>query len=109
MTSAGSDDASGTLRIKTDKTSIYVWTCSTTFPLRNLYRLSQNVNIANSYGKGVQAIALSQYASHFGCYACQLKGYQDTLLTETGLHVFLQSYIEGAVRFRLASLRNCRH
>ncbi|VDC04034.1 unnamed protein product [Peniophora sp. CBMAI 1063] len=81
MTSAGSDDASGTLRIKTDKTSIY------------------NVNIVNSYGKGVQAIALSQYASHFGCYACQLKGYQDTVLTETGLHVFLQGYIEGAVDF----------
>jgi pectinesterase len=98
-TSAGSDDASGTLRIHTDKVALY------------------NLNIRNDHGSGVQAIALSNYGNEVGVYACQLVGYQvrnggasvwkwrlisdeqDTLLTEQGLHVYLQSYIQGAVDF----------
>lgn len=42
-----------------------------------------NLNIANTYGttsNHTQAIALSVQAGTFACYACQLKGIQDTLL-----------------------------
>ncbi|KAI0031538.1 pectinesterase [Vararia minispora EC-137] len=81
LVSAGSDDASGTLRIHTDNVALY------------------NLNIRNDHGSGVQAIALSNYGNKVGVYACQLVGYQDTLLTEQGLHVYLQSYIQGAVDF----------
>jgi len=81
LTSAGSDDTSGSLRIHTDDVAIY------------------NINIRNDHGSGVQAIALSNYGNHVGLYACGLYGYQDTLLTEQGLHVYLQSYIQGAVDF----------
>jgi pectinesterase len=58
LTSAGSDDASGTLRIHTDKVALY------------------NLNIRNDHGSGVQAIALSNYGNEVGVYACQLVGYQ---------------------------------
>lgn len=37
-------------------------------------------SIANTYGKGAQAIALSVQAGQFGAYALKLTGYQDTLL-----------------------------
>lgn len=80
-TSAGSDDASGTLRIHANNVNLY------------------NINIENTVGPGVQAIALSNYGSETGVYACGLFGYQDTLLAEEGLQVYLQSYIEGAVDF----------
>jgi len=56
------------------------------------------LNIVNSYGKQAtqsQAIALSVEQGKFGCYACQLKGYQDTLLAETGAQFYGKSYIEG--------------
>ncbi|KIY68890.1 carbohydrate esterase family 8 protein [Cylindrobasidium torrendii FP15055 ss-10] len=78
---AGSNDASGTLRIHGDNVSIY------------------NINIANSYGKGTQAIALSEYGSKVGVYASKITGYQDTLLVNDGTSVFLDSYIEGATDF----------
>jgi len=81
LTTAGSDDASGTLRIHTDDVAIY------------------NVNIRNNFGSGVQAIALSNYGDHVGLYACGLYGYQDTLYTNEGTHVYVQSYIQGAVDF----------
>ncbi|CAE6429524.1 unnamed protein product [Rhizoctonia solani] len=61
-----------------------------------------NLNIVNSYGKPVvksQAIALSVEQGQFGCYACQLKGYQDTLLAESGTQFYGKSYIEGAVDY----------
>ena len=78
---AGSNDASGTLRIHTDDFSLY------------------NVNVVNGYGHGGQAIALSSYGSRSGFYACQFKGYQDTLLDNDGTHVYFKSYIEGATDF----------
>ncbi|KAF9529465.1 pectin lyase fold/virulence factor [Crepidotus variabilis] len=83
---AGSNDASGTLRIHTNSVSIY------------------NVNIRNGRGAGTQAIALSNYGDHVGLYACQLVGYQDTLLTNQGKHVYLQSYIEGTTDFIFGQL-----
>ncbi|GAB1522186.1 hypothetical protein RhiTH_005298 [Rhizoctonia solani] len=54
---AGSNDLSGTVRVA-----------------------AAGVSIANTYGKGAQAIALSVQAGTFGAYACKLTGYQDTLL-----------------------------
>jgi pectinesterase len=78
---AGSNDASGTLRVHTDDFSLY------------------NVNVVNGYGPGVQAIALSSYGTRSGFYGCSFKGYQDTLYANAGTHVYLKSYIEGATDF----------
>ncbi|KAF9025069.1 pectinesterase [Hymenopellis radicata] len=79
--SAGSNDASGTLRIHKNDFKMY------------------NVNVANTYGKGTQAIAISQYGSRVGLYACSFTGYQDTLLANAGTQVYLKGYIEGATDF----------
>ncbi|KAI0065634.1 carbohydrate esterase family 8 protein [Artomyces pyxidatus] len=78
---AGSDDASGTLRIHSDNVAMY------------------NVNIRNDFGVGSQAIAVSNNGNHVGLYACGLYGFQDTLYTNEGTHVYLQGHIEGAVDF----------
>ncbi|KAJ6487690.1 pectin lyase fold/virulence factor [Mycena sanguinolenta] len=78
---AGSDDASGTLRIHKDNFSMY------------------NVNVKNTFGPGSQAIAISQYGSQVGLYACGFFGYQDTLYANAGTQVYLKGYIEGAVDF----------
>jgi pectinesterase len=72
----GSDDASGTLRIHKDNFAMY------------------NVNVKNTFGKGSQAIAISQYGNRVGLYACGFYGYQDTLLANQGAQVYLRNYIE---------------
>jgi pectinesterase len=47
-----------------------------------------------------QAIALSvQSTGNFACYACQLKGIQDTLLANQGKQFYGKSYIEGMTDF----------
>ncbi|KAF9046510.1 pectinesterase [Panaeolus papilionaceus] len=79
--SAGSNDASGTLRIHKDNFKMY------------------NVNVKNTYGVGSQAIAISQYGSKVGLYACGFYGYQDTLYANQGTQVYLRGYIEGATDF----------
>jgi pectinesterase len=73
---AGSNDASGTLRIHKDNFKMY------------------NVNVKNTYGKGSQAIAISQYGSKVGLYACGFYGFQDTLYANQGTQVYLRGYIE---------------
>ncbi|EIN10120.1 hypothetical protein PUNSTDRAFT_154815 [Punctularia strigosozonata HHB-11173 SS5] len=78
---AGSDDASGTLRIHSNNVKLY------------------NINIENTRGPGSQAIALSAYSDQFGAYAVGLYGYQDTLLAQSGNQVYLKGYIEGATDF----------
>ncbi|KAH8665376.1 pectin lyase fold/virulence factor [Ilyonectria robusta] len=78
---AGNNDSSGTLRAKNDGLKVY------------------NINVVNSRGKGVQAIALSAYGSEQGYYGCQFSGYQDTILSNKGYHYFHGSYIEGATDF----------
>ncbi|KAF8310398.1 pectin lyase-like protein [Clavulina sp. PMI_390] len=83
---AGSDDASGTVRIGTSGTGV------------SLY----NLNIANTYGHPVeqsQAIALSVYGANFGGYGLNLTSYQDTLLAEYGPEFISQSLIVGAVDY----------
>ncbi|KAG6889856.1 hypothetical protein C0992_003835 [Termitomyces sp. T32_za158] len=78
---AGSDDASGTVRIHKNDFKMY------------------NVNVKNTFGKGTQAIAFSQYGSRVGLYACGFYGYQDTLYANAGTQVYLRNYIEGATDF----------
>ena len=73
---AGSNDASGTLRIHKNDFKLY------------------NVNVKNTYGVGSQAIAISQYGSRVGLYACGFYGYQDTLYANQGTQVYLRGYIE---------------
>jgi hypothetical protein len=53
-----------------------------------------NVNVKNTFGPGTQAIAISQYGSHVGLYACGFYGYQDTLYANEGTQVYLRGYIE---------------
>ncbi|CAE6470791.1 unnamed protein product [Rhizoctonia solani] len=85
---AGNNDKSGTVRIGGSATGVALY----------------NLNIANTYGKGAQAIALSVQAGQFGCYACKLTGYQDTLLANKGTQFYGRSYINGATDFVSTSL-----
>ncbi|KAG8697536.1 hypothetical protein FRC08_006461 [Ceratobasidium sp. 394] len=85
---AGGDPQSATIRVLSTGVSLY------------------NLNIANAYGKPVtqsQAIALSVEGGQFGCYTCQIKGYQDTLLAQTGAQFYGKSYIEGTPRYGLVT------
>ena len=58
-----------------------------------------NVNVVNTRGKGSQALALSAYGDNQGYYGCQFKGFQDTILTEKGHHLFVKSLVQGATDF----------
>jgi pectinesterase len=64
---AGSNDASGTVRVHADDISFY------------------NINIANTFGQGAQAIALSAQGNRTAGYAIKLTGFQDTYLANKGL------------------------
>ncbi|KAL0253410.1 hypothetical protein SLS55_010389 [Diplodia seriata] len=54
-----------------------------------------NLNIANTYGEGSQAVAVSAMATHQAYYGCKMTGYQDTLLSHIGKHYIGNTYIEG--------------
>lgn len=59
-----------------------------------------NLNVVNSFGEGSQAVALSAYGTgNQGYYGVSLKGFQDTLLAQTGNQIYANSYIEGATDF----------
>ncbi|KAI5841745.1 carbohydrate esterase family 8 protein [Morchella snyderi] len=58
-----------------------------------------NVNIANTRGKGSQAVALSSQGDQQGFYGLKLTGYQDTVLANEGFAVYAKSYIDGATDF----------
>jgi pectinesterase len=81
LLTAGSDDISGTLRIHKNDFKMY------------------NVNVMNTFGQGSQAIAISQYGTRVGLYACGFFGFQDTVLVEQGTQVFLKGFIQGATDF----------
>ncbi|KAJ4244738.1 hypothetical protein NW762_014313 [Fusarium torreyae] len=74
------NDASATLRVKAANFKLY------------------NVNVANTYGKGSQAVALSAYADS-GYYGVQLTGFQDTVLAQQGFQLYSHSLIQGATDF----------
>ncbi|KAK0217089.1 pectin lyase-like protein [Armillaria fumosa] len=78
---AGSNDASGTVRVHGENVALY------------------NLNIENSFGEGEQAIALSVQATDFGGYGLSIVGYQDTLLANVGYEFIANSYIEGNTDF----------
>ncbi|SJL09423.1 related to pectinesterase precursor [Armillaria ostoyae] len=115
---AGSNDASGTVRVHGENVALY------------------NLNIENSFGKvgrsiltserdhdpdycsrayvlvvcsvlrilkpdemKEQAIALSVQATDFGGYGLSIVGYQDTLLANVGYEFIANSYIEGNTDF----------
>ncbi|KAJ8093354.1 hypothetical protein PM082_020211 [Marasmius tenuissimus] len=77
---AGSNDATGTLRIHKDDFKMY------------------NVNVKNTR-TGIQAGAISEYGNRAGFYACSFVGYQDTLYANAGTQVYLKGYIEGKTDF----------
>ncbi|KAF9695614.1 hypothetical protein EKO04_006300 [Ascochyta lentis] len=58
-----------------------------------------NINLVNTRGQGSQALAVSANADRQGYYGCQFKGFQDTILAQTGNQVYAKSYIEGATDF----------
>ena len=61
LATSASDDATGTLRVKSDNVRLY------------------NLDVRNDFGVAEtngQAIALSQYGSQFGAYACRFFSYQ---------------------------------
>ncbi|SPQ25674.1 27339075-7534-4851-a438-cd15d811421d [Thermothielavioides terrestris] len=79
-----SDDKTATLRQWNPNTKVY------------------NLNIVNTFGhipQNGQNLALSAEATGQGYYGCQLIGYQDTVLAETGLQLYAKSLIVGAVDF----------
>ncbi|KAK0450325.1 pectin lyase fold/virulence factor [Desarmillaria tabescens] len=97
-TEAGSNDASGTVRVHGENVALY------------------NLNIENTFGKYVlvmcsvvqilrpselkeQAIALSVQSTDFGGYGLSIVGYQDTLLANVGYEFIANSYIEGNTDF----------
>ncbi|KAM3419314.1 Pectinesterase [Cercospora zeina] len=76
-----SNDLTATLRVHTSNFKLY------------------NVNVANSFGKGSQAVAVSANNGGQGYYGVKLTGFQDTLLAENGAQLYAKSYIGGATDF----------
>ncbi|KAE9279003.1 hypothetical protein PF008_g28481 [Phytophthora fragariae] len=58
-----------------------------------------NLNIANTVGNVGQALAVNVNATDYGFYACNLTGYQDTVLADKGRELFAKTYINGATDF----------
>ncbi|KAL2127230.1 hypothetical protein VTI74DRAFT_11066 [Chaetomium olivicolor] len=78
------DDKTATLRQWNPNTKVY------------------NLNIVNTFGhipKNGQNLAVSAATTNQGYYGCQMIGYQDTLLAETGIQLYAKSLIVGAVDF----------
>ncbi|WYZ43734.1 hypothetical protein EsH8_VII_000170 [Colletotrichum jinshuiense] len=74
------NDGSATLRVKAKDFKLY------------------NVNVANTYGKGSQAVALSAYTDS-GFYGSQFTGFQDTVLSQQGNQLYSKCLIQGATDF----------
>lgn len=75
------NDATATLRAHTTNLKVY------------------NINLVNTRGSGSQALAVSANNDKQGYYGCQFKGFQDTILAQSGAQVYAKSYIEGATDF----------
>lgn len=83
LAQAGSNDGSATFRVHKNDFKMY------------------NINVTNTFGKGSQASALSQYGSRVGLYACAFRGYQDTLYANVGTQVYLKNHIEVRIIVRI--------
>ncbi|EOA92247.1 hypothetical protein ACJQWK_03165 [Exserohilum turcicum] len=75
------NDLTATLRLWTQNIKIY------------------NLNVANTAGKGAQALALSAQKTDQGFYGCKFTGYQDTIYANQGRQIYAKSYVDGAVDF----------
>lgn len=78
---AGSLDASSTANIVSSNFAAY------------------NINFANSYGQGAQAVAVTANGNKQGYYGCSFTGYQDTLYAKAGDQYYSNCYIQGAVDY----------
>lgn len=58
-----------------------------------------NINLVNTRGQGSQALAVSAAATKQGYYGVQFKGFQDTILANTGAQVYAKCLIQGATDF----------
>jgi pectinesterase len=61
--------------------------------------IAENLTFENSYGPGVQALALYAKADRLIFNNCRFLGWQDTLRSESGRHYFYNTYVEGSVDF----------
>jgi pectinesterase len=75
------NDVTATLRLWTSNVKLY------------------NLNIANTFGDGAQALALSAQNTNQGFYGCKFTGYQDTIYANQGRQIYAKSYVNGAVDF----------
>ncbi|KAK6363057.1 hypothetical protein TWF730_000504 [Orbilia blumenaviensis] len=74
-----------------DQTStVRLWTSNVKF---------YNLNIANTFGAGSQALALSAQNTNQGFYGCRFTGWQDTIYANEGRQIYAKSYVNGAVDF----------
>ncbi|OWZ05795.1 Pectin methylesterase [Phytophthora megakarya] len=81
VTGEARNDMTSTVRFKTDNVKVY------------------NLNIANTAGNVGQALAVNVNATDYGFYACNLTGYQDTVLADKGRELYARTYINGATDF----------
>ncbi|OWY95021.1 Pectinesterase [Phytophthora megakarya] len=81
VTGEARNDMTSTVRFKTDNVIVY------------------NLNIANTAGNVGQALAVNVNATDCGFYACNLTGYQDTVLADRGRELYARTYINGATDF----------
>ncbi|KAN0093941.1 carbohydrate esterase family 8 protein [Hyaloscypha variabilis] len=58
-----------------------------------------NLNVENTFGQDVHAVAMSSTGSNNGFYACSFTSWQNTVYTHKGSEFFSRCYIEGAVDF----------
>lgn len=60
-----------------------------------------NIDFINTYPQtpNTAALAADYYGNNFAAYGCSFIGFQDTLLTNKGVQVFANSYVEGSIDF----------
>ncbi|KAF8197100.1 carbohydrate esterase family 8 protein [Pholiota molesta] len=81
---SGSDPTSATLQVNKANFNLY------------------NVNLKNTFGEAAtngQALAVSASGTQQGYYGVSFTSFQDTVLAETGVQFYANSFIEGAVDF----------
>ncbi|KAF3906145.1 Pectinesterase [Dactylellina cionopaga] len=77
--------------VNNDQTStVRLWTSNVKF---------YNLNLANTFGAGSQALALSAQNTNQGFYGCKFTGWQDTIYANEGRQIYAKSYVNGAVDF----------
>jgi len=84
LAQSGTDAASATLQVNKHNFNLY------------------NVNLENNFGHASvngQALAVSASGTQQGYYGVSFTSFQDTVLAETGVQFYANSFIEGAVDF----------